>query len=1023
MIVMMHRIFGRLMIILVCTCAQFILAAQDEVMHVSRLTRENGLPSNRVRCVIQDFQGYIWIGTDNGLVRYDGRNTTVFRHVWNDPTSVIDICFNALLETRDSLLLIGALDGISVYDPFEKTFTGYSNYAKGKSWFPTTNIVCFYEDQDGSIWIGTENGLVLMNRHPVGFTCFPLRKSENKTDREYNFNFITCIIGVPGDKDKLLISTLGGLLQFDKKSKTISHDYKKIINNQAGIIALSLDAGRYLWSCGWGIGLNCLDLNTGKWQEFPYDAQKPISIVGITKKNQHEFWLATINHGLGVFNKTDHSFSFRQNIAGDEKSVLSIVTGIKYLNNKKDLWIISDDGINILDMHFQSFRNVSIPFEHNYISSFLRDPETRHLYAGSTDSKGLFDWDEEKKSWSIIPPAGNPGKYGLSIHTIIKDSRSVLWLGTASGLWFLDPASRKLLPFRTPDGNPLSLKDPMISPAMEDDRGNLWIGTWNEGVMKIDSSRTRITHYQHNPKDPSSIIDGGRIRVICSDKYKNIWIATNNGVSIYDPAKNRFSNSIMDSLLQFGVTKRWINGIVRDTLGRMWVIVDAAGLLRVDLPEKGHFRFKLFNMSNGLNNPTTGRMTMDAKGSIWMINYGLLYINPYNESFHLFDEHNGLRRPLSYDESLYTDPDGNIYIGGKDQFETKNIRELDFTSLTIKLLVESLEVNGKSIALGKIADPNHPQILSADQNNLLFRYTGICFQDVEQILFRYKMEGYDKDWIMAGMGREARYTNLPPGKYRFVFQVSNRGIWLDQESSMWLVIRPFFWKTWWFITLVILVAGFVLFSIYRYKVRELLRLERLRTRIASDLHDDVGSTLSSISILSDILAQQIENPQSAKMLGSIGSNAHKMLEKIDDIVWVVNPTNDKFQNLGLRIREFAIPLFESKNIQSEILFDKQMNNLQLPMELRRNIYLIAKEAINNAIKYSDCKSVKILFRQYQPGLIMEIRDDGKGFNPETLTSRNGMKNMKLRAGQINSAIEITSAPGKGTQITLTVKLK
>jgi signal transduction histidine kinase len=285
------------------------------------------------------------------------------------------------------------------------------------------------------------------------------------------------------------------------------------------------------------------------------------------------------------------------------------------------------------------------------------------------------------------------------------------------------------------------------------------------------------------------------------------------------------------------------------------------------------------------------------------------------------------------------------------------------------------------------------------------------------------MEGYDKDWIMAGRGREARYTNLPPGKYRFVFQVSNRGIWLDQESSMRLIIRPFFWKTWWFIILVVFVAGVILYNIYRYRVMELLRLERLRTRIATDLHDDVGSTLSSISILSDILARQVENPQSARIVGTIGTNAHKMLEKIDDIIWVVNPTNDKFQNLGLRIREFAIPLFESGNIRHEIRFDKHMKTLQLPMEVRRNIYLIAKEAINNLIKYAECSKVTISFRQEPPGLIMELCDDGIGFDPDAITSRNGIKNMKLRAGQMNSEIEIRSVPGNGTQIKLTVKLK
>lgn len=999
------------------------MPAQEQAMHFSRLTRENGLPSNRVRCVIQDFQGYIWIGTDNGLVRFDGRNTTVFRPDRNDTSSVVDICFDALLQTRDSLLLIGTIDGLSVYDPFTKRFTNYSIYRKGKAWFPVKNIVCLFEDANGSIWIGTENGLVHMHKNPVRFDAYPLRKSEQNIDREYQFNFITSIIQDPRDKDKLLIATLGGLLQFDKRNNTVTRDYKKIINNMTGIIALNLDAGRYLWSCGWGVGLNCLDLKTEKWQEYPYDAQTPISIVGITKKNQDEFWLATIDHGLGIFKKSDHSFKFHQKFADEEKSLFPGLVGIKYLNNKKDLWILSDDGIYIMDMRFQSFRNVDIPFENKSINTFFRDCETGHLYVGATACNGLFDWNEKEKSWSIIPPARYPGKNGLSILTLYKDSHSRLWLGTVSGLWVFDPVGHVLKMFRTPAGKPLPLKDPRVYAIMEDDRFNLWIGTRSEGVIKIDSSRTRFTHYQYNPQDPFSFIDGGRCGTICSDKFKNIWIATDNGVSIFDPEKNRFRNDLMDSLLEFGVTKRWINGIVRDTLGRMWMIADAAGLLRVELAENGHFRFKLFDKSNGLNNPTTGRMTMDANGGIWMINYGLLYVNPYDESFHLFDEHNGLSRPLSFDESLYTDPDGNIYIGSKGGFETKNIRDLDFTPLTIKLLIESLEINGKDVPLGKITDVEHPYILGADQNNLLFRYTGICFQDVEQILFRYKLEGYDRDWIMAGTGREARYTNLPPGKYRFIFQVSNRGVWLSQESSMWIGIRPFFWKTWWFISLVILISGFVLFSIYRYKVREILRLERLRTRIARDLHDDVGSTLSSISILSDILVHQAENPQTVRMLGTIGTNAHKMLEKIDDIVWVVNPTNDKFQNLGLRIREFAIPLFESKNIRSEIRFDKQMNTLQLSMEARRNIYLIAKEAINNAIKYSECKSVKILFRQEHPGLIMEIIDDGKGFNPEVLTSRNGIKNMKLRASQIYSVIEINSVPGEGTQIILAVNLK
>jgi len=1021
---MPHKIFQKLVVFLLIAFSPMLLRAQGEELHFSHLTRENGLPSNRTRCVLQDFLGYVWIGTDNGLVRFDGRNFTVFTHDRNDTSSLIDICINSLFETHDSLLLIGTIDGLSIYNPFTKEFSGYSVYRKGKNHFPVNNLHCFFEEGDGSIWIGTESGLVYMNRDPLGFKWFPLNKSEIKSESEHSFNFVTRIIQDPGNRDKLLVATLGGLLQIDKASGKISYDYRKYINNGYDIIDLSLDSNCYLWSCGWGKGLNCLDLKTGQWREYPFNALKPISIVGITKKSRDEFWLATIEHGLGIFNKSEHSFRFFQKTSGDEKSLLSnSVTRIVYLNNKKDIWITTDIGINILDQRYHSFRETAVPFESYYISEFFMDTASRHLYVGAIDCRGLFDWDEKTRTWNIYPPKEDPGKYGLCVFAIFKDSKSVLWVGSRSGLLRLDPVSRKLVLFRMPDGKPIPLKEPWIYTIREDSRSNLWIGTHSEGVLRIDSARTHYTHYLHNPHDPASLIDGSRFSSICADKFKNIWISSDNGISIYDPAKDCFRNDLMDSLLKFGVTKRWTNGIVRDSLGRMWIIIDGEGLVRVEMPAKGRYLFKLFNTSNGLNDPAPGIMSTDNKGGIWLVNYGLLYINPYDESIHMFDEHNGLNRPLSFDESMFIDPENNIYIGSKGKFETKNIRELDFTPLTIKLLLESFEVNGKNVSTGELRSPDHMLILKADQNNFLFRYTGICFQDVEHILFRYKMEGYDKNWIMAGNGREARYTNLPPGQYRFVFQAANRGIWLDQESSTRFIIRPFFWKTWWFMAVVIVFTGSILFLLYRYRVRELLRLERLRTRIATDLHDDVGSTLSSISILSEILSKQLDNQKSVKIVKTIGANAHKMLEKIDDIIWIVNPSNDKFQNLGLRIREFAIPLFESKNIKHVIRFDRQMSELQLPMEARRNIYLIAKEAINNAVKYAECKSVKLSFRMEHPGFIMEISDDGKGFDPEAPTSRNGIKNMRLRAAQINSEIEIKSGAGEGTHIALKVNLK
>jgi signal transduction histidine kinase len=250
---------------------------------------------------------------------------------------------------------------------------------------------------------------------------------------------------------------------------------------------------------------------------------------------------------------------------------------------------------------------------------------------------------------------------------------------------------------------------------------------------------------------------------------------------------------------------------------------------------------------------------------------------------------------------------------------------------------------------------------------------------------------------------------------------SNRGKWLSQEKAVMLSIPQYFYRTAWFIAILVTLIASSVYLLFRYRVRQLLKVERLRTRIATDLHDDVGSTLSSIYILSDVLSARVKDPDSSGMVGMIGKNAKSMLEKLDDIIWVVNPSKDKFKNLGLRIREYAIPLFELKKIQFGISYDARLDDLPVPMEIRRNVYLIAKEAINNALKYSECTSITICFRQQHPGILMEINDNGKGFDPMLPTSRNGIKNMKQRAVQINGQLNISSAPGQGTRITLRIK--
>ena len=221
----------------------------------------------------------------------------------------------------------------------------------------------------------------------------------------------------------------------------------------------------------------------------------------------------------------------------------------------------------------------------------------------------------------------------------------------------------------------------------------------------------------------------------------------------------------------------------------------------------------------------------------------------------------------------------------------------------------------------------------------------------------------------------------------------------------------------------LLIAGLLYYLRNRLieRNRRLQRELEIRTQIASDLHDDMGSSLSSIHIFSELLRKQ--NNKSEELLNKIEENAKETLDALDDIIWLVKPSNDKFSNLSMHIGQYAVPLFEGKNINAEIDFPDWISETPLPMESRRNIFLIIKESINNLIKYSNCTEALVKAEYVDDDILFTVKDNGKGFNPEMLTNRNGLKNLKARAGQINAVLNIQSAPGEGTLITLLVKAK
>ncbi len=278
--------------------------------------------------------------------------------------------------------------------------------------------------------------------------------------------------------------------------------------------------------------------------------------------------------------------------------------------------------------------------------------------------------------------------------------------------------------------------------------------------------------------------------------------------------------------------------------------------------------------------------------------------------------------------------------------------------------------------------------------------------------FAYKLEGFDRDWIYSGNRHYASYTHLDPGRYIFkVKGTNNSGIWSAKEQSISLIITPPYWQTWWFRSLMILFIAGILYSFYRIRLNRILELERLRIKIASDLHDDIGSALTRISIDSDLLKSNLGNEESNVIFQRIGNVSREIISSMSDVVWSIDSRNDTIQDLINKMKDFAYSVLSAKNIL--VTFETESLNLQkkIKIDLRQNIYLIFKEAINNSSKYSNADEIKVSLKNINGNFLMTINDLGSGISSSEKLTGHGLRNMKMRAERIGGKIEFVKDGG------------
>lgn len=336
--------------------------------------------------------------------------------------------------------------------------------------------------------------------------------------------------------------------------------------------------------------------------------------------------------------------------------------------------------------------------------------------------------------------------------------------------------------------------------------------------------------------------------------------------------------------------------------------------------------------------------------------------------------------------------------------------------------ITHIKIAGRELPLSETGTTDSaPVSLEASQNNLMIDFVGLNFKNEDSLNYQYKLEGTDEDWSKPGKNRSIYFANLNSGEYRFLVRaVNENNLFSMQPAAFQFKISPPLYLRWWFVALGILLISAIVYAFYRVKLQKLLEIERTRTMIATDLHDDIGSNLSKISILSEVVRMQLahEAKSDNKLLGSIAEISRESVSSMSDIVWAINPKRDSALEIARKMREYAEEIFVPKGITVAFSEPDKSAKIKLPMDLRRDLYLVFKEAVNNIARHSQCHTIKIVFAIRHYEIFLQIADDGVGFDLNEQSGGNGLANMKKRVEKLKGEFLLDSAPARGTKITI-----
>ncbi|MBK7888794.1 MAG: hypothetical protein IPJ86_16360 [Bacteroidetes bacterium] len=992
-----------------------ILTAQEKSVYLKSYHAVDGLSDNNVTCIVQDKYGFIWIGTKDGLNRFDGKEFQVFR---NDPKDSVSLSSNNItcLEiSNDSILWIGTANaGFCSYDFKSGHFRRFtiesagllSNYVNSLS----------FDQRKSGLWVGQNNG-------GLSFLDFKTNRAKTLIDNKTYFDIAVMDDHVYAAAIGRSIRRIQKLDLYDSSTAKYASTVNTIFRSDDGKI----------WCGAWDNGLHLFDGVTRK-ASYIFDNNGRLSyngdeILSIAEDEQQLLWLGTRMSGLRFFDMKSRTFippfRFSEEVSGRVNSLF------KDKNNR--IWIGSAAGLYLYDPLLNQFNVVML----NDDRSDVDCPVNGRLITKSgldlvISPCGLYFKHKQENRYSFKSFVEDSIK--LQLVSIFKTSSNRILIGTNKTVYFLDTVNIALSPITKINGNfknhfhsIYSSRFNAMSPLRKENDSMIFIVAYGHEMFLFNRNTEQVINIGFGKDSISDIYIDNLIRKIVVDKRNRIFLcgASRGLQQFFIKEQFRFDNYFYNDSLKF----------IKECSWRTYAKLDENTINDIfDMTELSDGSYYATSQGNGLlrfhpddidrpfvtmNAPVKSTMGISAvsDSSIWMItSKGILNYNINTGRYILYSELHGL--PSGMTGYFYKDKDGQLTAGfgnGFVSFYPERIKahaEKPTLYLTKYWVMDELQKEKISREL----------VMKHDRNFVRFYLSSNCFSFNEQNEYRYFLEGIDQQWRSNGSDPLITYTNLPPGDYTFRCMVLNSsGIASDQLNILITIIPPFY-TTWWFY---LLIAGFIavlIYAMYRYRLLQILKLQNIRNHIARDLHDDIGSTLGSIQIYSQVAKVKLNGEASetiGPILKKIEDNAKEIIEKTSDTVWFVKSSNDSFHELFIRMESHIAGLLQHSPIRFNIVADPTLFTLKLDMTSKRNLFLIFKEALHNMVKYSNATEVEVKLEVRNSKYRLVIRDNGEGFDRSKYSNPlngNGLANMENRASEMKGNLRIDAAPGKGTVI-------